>query len=213
MHLAPIDRIVTVRTLCQTSALLAGLLLCGSASAQDKPADGWKSIFNGKNLDGWKASEKPENWSVEDGAIVGRGDRSHLFYMEQPFENCEFKADVKLNKGGNSGMYFRTQFGTGWPTGYEAQVNNSHRDPKRTGSLYNFVDVTKQLVPDDTWWTQHITVNGNHIIIKVNDKVVVDYVDEKNTHKKGYLALQQHDPGSVVHYKNLMVKPLPPSKE
>src|SRR5437588_475896 len=98
---------------------------------------------------------------------------------------------------------------TGWTsifdgktlTGWEANVNNSHRDPKRTGSLYNFVDVTEQLVPDDTWWTQHIIVRGNHIIIKVNDKTVVDFTDEKETYKRGYLALQQHDPKSVVYYK------------
>lgn len=189
-------------------------LVCAAVRAQDQGSEeGWKSIFDGKTLDGWKASEKPENWKVEEGAIVGRGDRSHLFYMQEQFENCEFKAEVKLNKGGNSGMYFRTQFGTGWPTGYEAQVNNSHTDPKRTGSLYNFVNVSEQLVPDDTWWTQHILANGNHMIIKVNDKVVVDYVDEKNTHTKGHLALQQHDPGSVVHYRKLMVKPLPPTKK
>ena len=64
-------------------------------------------------------------------------------------------------------------------------------------------------IPDDTWWTQHIIASGNHIIIKVNDKVVVDYVDEKKTHMKGYLALQQHDPGSRVQYRNLMMKKLP----
>ncbi len=182
--------------------------MAGMAGAQEKSTDGWTSLFDGKTLNGWKASEMPENWSVVEGCIVGRGDRSHLFYMEQEFTDCEFKAEVKLNKGGNSGMYFRTAFGTGWPTGYEAQVNNSHKDPKRTGSLYNFVNVREQLVPDDTWWTQHIAIKGNHIVIKVNDKVVVDYVDEKNTHKKGHLALQQHDPGSVVQYRNLMVKPL-----
>jgi hypothetical protein len=173
-------------------------------------ADGWIRMFDGKSLEGWKASERPENWKVEDGAIVGRGDRSHLFYMKEQCENCEFKVTVKINKGGNSGMYFRAEFMTGWPNGYEAQVNNSHKDPKRTGSLYNFVDVREQLIPDDTWWTQHVIANGNHIVIKVNDKVVVDYVDEKNTHSKGHLALQQHDPGSVVHYKDLMMKKLPP---
>jgi hypothetical protein len=172
-------------------------------------ADGWIRMFDGKSLEGWKASERPENWKVEDGAIVGRGDRSHLFYMKEQCENCEFKVTVKINKGGNSGMYFRAEFMTGWPNGYEAQVNNSHKDPKRTGSLYNFVDVREQLIPDDTWWTQHVIANGNHIVIKVNDKVVVDYVDEKNTHSKGHLALQQHDPGSVVHYKDLMMKKLP----
>lgn len=191
-----------------TCGLAVALVASALAIAGEATDDGWQKIFDGKSLEGWKANERPENWTVEDGAIVGRGQRSHLFYMAEEFEDCEFKTDVKLNRGGNSGMYFRAAFSSGWPNGYEAQVNNSHRDPKRTGSLYNFVDVRQQLVPDDTWWNQHIIVNGNHIVIKVNGKVVVDYVDEKQTHKKGYLALQQHDPGSQVSYKNLMVKPL-----
>ena len=192
-------------------AVAIGLAAAWLAVAQ-KPEAGWVSMFDGKTLSGWKASENPENWTVQDGAIVGRGPRSHLFYLAEDCENCEFKAEVKLNKGGNSGMYFRAQFGTGWPNGYEAQVNNSHRDPKRTGSLYNLVNVSEQLVPDDTWWRQHIIADGNHITIKVNDKVVVDHVDEKNTHQKGHLALQQHDPGSVVQYRNLMMKKLPSKK-
>ncbi len=185
--------------------LLPALLLAACAGfAADEP--GWKRIFDGKTLDGWKANENPGSWSVRDGAIVGDGDVSHLFYMGAECGDCEFKAEVKINHGGNSGMYFRAAFGPGWPKGYEAQVNSSHADWKRTGSLYNFVNVKEQLVPDDTWFTQHIIAKGNHIIIKVNDKVVVDYVDEKNTFQKGYLALQQHNKGSVVHYRNLMMR-------
>ena len=132
--------------------------------------------------------------------------------MVRQCENCEFKAEALTKPKANSGMYFRTAFGPRFPKGYEAQVNNSHRDPVRTGSLYNFVKVLDQLVKDDVWFTQHIIADGNHIIIKVNDKVVVDYVDEKNTYTKGYLALQQHDPGSEVHYRNLMMRVLPPKK-
>jgi hypothetical protein len=132
--------------------------------------------------------------------------------MKEKCVNCEFKAEVKINHGGNSGMYFRTAFGPGFPKGYEAQVDNTHRDPVRTGSLYNFVKVLEQLIPDDTWWTQHIIVEGNHIQIFVNDKKTVDYIDEKNTFTSGYLALQQHNAGSVVEYKNLMMKALPGPK-
>jgi hypothetical protein len=196
--------------------LLAGiatahLLTTSAAYSQSKPGE-WVSMFNGKDLDGWKANEHPESWKAVDGTIVGDGPASHLFWMKEECENCEFKAQVKINHGGNSGMYFRTAFGPGFPKGYEAQVNSSHRDPKRTGSLYNFVDVLDQLVPDDTWWTQDIIADGNHIIIKVNDKVVVDYVDQKNTYTKGYLALQQHNAGSVVQYKDLMFRKLPEKK-
>ena len=129
--------------------------------------------------------------------------------MVRECENCEFKADVKISDGGNSGMYFRTAFGPGFPKGYEAQVNSSHKDPKRTGSLYNFKNVLEQLVPPETWFNQHIIAQGNHLVIKVNGKTAVDYVDEKNTYVKGYLALQQHNQGSVVMYKNLVTRPLP----
>ena len=97
----------------------------------------------------------------------------------------------------------------GWPDGYESQVNATARDWKRTGSLYNFVDIKEQLVQPDTWYTQHIIAKGNHIVTKINGKTVVDHVDEKNTHTRGHLALQQHDPGTTVHYRNLQMKPIP----
>ena len=190
--------------------ILAVLLLSAGALSA---AGGWKKMFDGKTLKNWKANENDASWSVKNGAIVGDGERSHLFYMQEQCENCEFKAQVKLNHGGNSGMYFRAKFDKGWPAGYESQVNNTHPDWRRTGSLYRLSDVKDQLVPDDTWWTQHIIADGNHIIVKVNDKVVVDYVDEKNTFLKGYLALQQHNKGSVVEYKDLMMRQLPAKKK
>ncbi len=190
----------------------AALFLMPAAFPKDAKAGKWIKMFNGKNLDGWKANENPEAWKAVDGTIVGDGPVSHLFWMKEECNNCEFKAMVKISDGGNSGMYFRTAFGPGFPKGYEAQVNSSHKDPKRTGSLYNFKNVMEQLVPPDTWFTQDIIANGNHIIIKVNDKTVVDFVDEKNTYTKGYLALQQHNKGSVVTYKELMFRNLPASK-
>jgi len=194
--------------LCAT-LLSAGVCL-GAEQAQPAPGkDGWISMFDGKTLNGWKANERPESWKVADGAIVGDGPASHLFWMGQECENCEFRAEVKLNHSGNSGMYFRTAFGPGFPKGYEAQVENTSPDPQKTGSLYGIARVTDQLIQDDTWWTQHIIVNGNHIIIKVNDKVVTDTVDAQNRYTKGYLALQQHNPGSIVEYRNLMMRPLP----
>jgi hypothetical protein len=190
-----------IRSLVFTFAF-AGSVLLG--------ADGqWISMFDGKTLDGWKAPQSPSSWSVRNGTITGDGEMSHLFWMAEQCDNCEFKAQVRLNHGGNSGMYFRAKFMPGWPEGYEAQVNNTHSDWKRTGSLYNFANIKEQLVPDDTWWDQHIIADGNHIIIEVNGKKVVDYLDDKNTYTKGYLALQQHNKGSVVEFKDLMFRPLP----
>ncbi len=193
-------------------AVCCMLLAAGSARAGE---GGWIPLFDGKTLKGWEASERPENWTVEDGAICGHGERSHLFYANREFKNFEFKADVMINKGGNSGIFFHSQPEEGWPTkGYEAQVNNTHKDPVKTGSIYYTVKLFESPAKDDTWWTQHIIVQDKRITVKVNDKVLFEYDEPEGVagpHKlsQGKFALQQHDPGSKVRYKNILVKPLP----
>src|ERR1700676_1041635 len=177
------------------SILLFGVVsaaLWMSAAAQSAPAvppaaakDGWISMFDGKTLDGWKANGNPDSWKAADGVITGDGPASHLFWMVRECPNCEFRAEVKLNHSGNSGMYIRTAFGPGFPKGYEAQVENTSPDPQKTGSLYGFSKITEQLIPDDTWWTQDVIVQGNHFVIKINGKVVTDYVEATNKYTKG----------------------------
>lgn len=202
-------------------AVLVLALLSGSLSSFAQ--DGWISIFNGKNLDGWKVGNNASSFSVVDGTIKVAGPVAHLFYdgaiKNHMFKNFEFKAKVMTKPGANSGIYFHTVYQeTGWPAkGYEVQVNNSHTDWKRTGSLYNVVDIKENYAKDDEWYTEHIIVEGKHITIKINDKVVVDYeenLDNRNEDMKGRIissgtfALQAHDPKSVVYYKDIMVKPL-----
>jgi len=99
-------------------------------------------------------------------------------------------------------------------------VNNTYEsDPKKSGSLYGVVDVTDQKIEDDTWWTETVTVKDHHITIKLNDETVVDYdepadkaafsEDFERRLGSGTFALQGHDPGSTVYYKNIRVKRLP----
>jgi hypothetical protein len=192
-------------------SVMTVLLAAMSLAAQSAPkpgADGWISMFDGKSLEGWQANENPESWKAVGGSIVGDGQRSHLFWMVRECEDCEFRAEVKLNHSGNSGMYVRAAMGPGFPKGYEAQVENTSPDPQKTGSLYGICKVTEQLIQDDTWWTQDVIVRGDHFIIKINDKVVTDCTDPRNRYTKGYLVLQQHNAGSVVEYRNLMMRPL-----
>lgn len=206
-------------------AAMIGALLTAlpPASGDDGGAEaGWVQLWDGKSFKGWKASENRDSWKIEDGVIVCHGPRSHLFYVgdQAPFKNFELRVDVKTTPGSNSGIYFHTRYqDQGWPKyGYEAQVNNSHRDPKRTGSLYGVVNVLKAPAKDNEWFTETIIVRGRRIIIKVNDKVVVDYTEPEGkqpgkdfTRKldQGTFALQAHDPDSVVYYKNIRVKKLP----
>ena len=130
------------------------------------------------------------------------------------------KATVMTQPGANSGIYIHTQYQEdGWPTyGYEVQVNNSQEDWRRTGSLYAIVDVKENYANDNEWYTEYVKVEGNRIIIKINDIVTVDYTQPENPLrgdgekerilKRGTFALQGHDPGSVVFYKDIMVRPL-----
>ncbi len=167
---------------------------------------GWIKVFDGKTLSGWSAVD-PGQWEVKDGVLIGQGNVSHLF-SPNTYTNLEFKAEVRTKTNSNSGMYFRAERGSGWPKGYEVQVNNTYKDPQKTGGLYNFSKITESPTKDNEWWTQHIIAIGNRTIVKVNDKVVTDFVDEKNTFTSGHLAFQQHDPGSSTEYRNVMVKRL-----
>ena len=212
--------------------LLAALVLCSAASRVEAQR-GWVTILDAKSFKNWKvAPESPSSrveetatekrvvagdslrdgrWTFKDGVLHGEGGVSPIFSPRGDYENFVYRAEIRISDKGNSGQYFRTTFGNGFPNGYEAQVNSTHTDPVRTGSLYGFVKVLDMLVPPDTWFTQEVTAVGNHITIKVNGKTTVDFVDEKNTHAKGHFAFQQHNLGSEVWIRNVRVKELPAS--
>ena len=200
-----------------TSLLLAGLLLVlSSAITSDSQSEGWVTLFDGKTLTGWKAAENPSTFSVADGALVVFGNRAHLFYdgpvKNHDFKNFEFKADVMTAPGANSGIFIHTTYqDTDWPKkGYEIQVNNTHGDWRKTGSIYAVQDVKEAPAKDNEWFTQHIIVQGKKITIKINDKVINEYTEGENGRlSSGTIALQGHDPKSKVIYKNIMIKPLP----
>ena len=194
---------------------ILGLLLGAGwlpVRAEEKKDDkGWVQLFNGKDLTGWEVYPKGTGkWKVEDGILIGSGPASHLFSKRDDYQNFRYRVEAMINDHGNSGQYFRTAFGPGFPKGYEAQINSTHSDPVRTGSLYNFVEVRKQLHKPDEWFTQEVIAEGDHIIIKVNGEKVVDTHNDR--YSKGRFALQQHDPGTVVKFRKIEVMELPASK-
>ena len=209
--------------------LALGLTAIGySAAEKAAPApkaddSGWISLFDGKSLDDWKVGNNPVAFAVEDGCLVAKSGVAHLFYdgkvKDHNFKNFEFKADVMTKPKANSGIYFHTKFQEkDWPNqGFEAQVNNSGGDPVRTGSLYNIVPVRDKLVNDNEWFHYYIKVVGKHILIKINDKTVVDWTEPTPPKPpspgrvigSGTFAIQGHDPGSRTAYKNIFVRPLP----
>jgi hypothetical protein len=204
----------------QIAVLCAVVVLVGACAATGQPVaeEGWHPLFDGKTLDGWKASENVKSFSVVDGKIQAFGPRSHLFYVgpvgDHSFRNFELKLEVMTTPGSNSGVYFGTAYQErGWPgKGIECQVNATHKDWKRTGSLYNIVNVREAHHKDGEWFTYHIIVNGRTVVTKVDGKTVVEYAEPPDARRKlssGTICLQGHDPKSRVFYRNIRIKPLP----
>jgi hypothetical protein len=195
--------------------LLAAAVCSNIASAAD---DQWVSLFDGSTLSGWtKAGSDDSNWEVKDGSIVGTG-KASMLYSPKTYKNFKFRAELKINDGGNSGMYFRCPAPNGsFGEGYEAQVDSTHRDPIRTGSLYTFVHIFDQIVPPDTWFTYEVECvtkeyRGSvipHIKITINGKLLYEFLDHSNSWKEGHFAFQQHDPGSRVEIRKIEVLELP----
>ncbi len=219
--------------LAQASLLfsLLGLLAPASAQAADAPKSddkGWITLFDGKTFDGWKINENKDTWKIVDGALVARGDRSHLFYQgkveNHKFKNFELQLEVMTKPNSNGGVYVHTKYqDEGWPAnGIEVQVNNTHSDPIKTSSFYRAKNVMNDSpAKDDEWFTMNIKVKDKHGTVKINDKVVNEFVQPDDWKREagwennvfsaegGTIALQGHDPGSEVRFRNIRIRPLP----
>ena len=206
-------------------ALIVSLAFMASpaiVNAQDPvpDKDGWYHLFDGKSLDNWKPAEEPKAFKVEKGLIVAGGTKlTHLYYvgpiLNAKFKNFELKAEVMTRPKGNSGIIFHTQYqAKGFPDkGFEFQINNTGSDKVfRTGSIYPAKKMDRIFVKDDEWFECHLLVKGTKVILKVNGDVTMDTtlpLDAKTgrTLGSGTFAIQGHDPGSIVYFRSIRVKP------
>ena len=200
----------------------AACLVVVASVASDLRAGEWQPLFDGKSLDGWQATEHPEVFKVEDGAIAaGGGPMAHLVYMgpvgEHDFTDFELRMDVRAAPGSNGGVFFHTEPQAGsLKKGYEAQVCDTYPDKRKTGSLVDVQDLDAAPVRDGEWFEYGIDVKGKRITIRIDGRPVVEYEEPANPERKkgrerrilshGQIALQAHDPKSMVFYKNIRIR-------
>lgn len=220
----PVARLNVRRMKSNALLSLAALTLLAATvnlrAAEDET--GFTPLMDGKTFSGWKPStDNPGTWTIKDGAFVANGPRCHLYYVgdEKPFKNFHLKAEVMTEPNSNGGIYFHTAYlADGWPQrGFESQVNNSHSDWKKTGSIYDVANTGLTIAQDNKWWTQEIIVQGNKVTVLVDGRPVVQYVEPAGAQpgkpyerklNEGTFALQGHDPKSTIYYKNIRVKRL-----
>lgn len=178
----------------------------------DRPPDQgeWKSLFNGKDLNGWFIRGKAQ-WSVQDGLLTGIDGMGHI-YTDAAVTDCEVRGMFRVSENGNSGFYFRcnppADDPDGFPRGYEAQINN-HGDAF-TGWLWKPGTPTgpaKELITkDDEWFSLRVKAVGDHLQIWVNDQPLTDYHDGE--YVEGHFAIQGHNPGMKIEAKELYYRDL-----
>ena len=203
-------------------AVIVSTAFVATAAHAADAEEGFVSLMDGKSFAGWKkAEESQETWTVKGGEFIAHGPRCHLFYVgdDKPFKNFHLKAEVMTTPGSNGGIYFHTKYQErDWPRqGFESQVNCTHGDWIKTGSLYGIVNVGHAFSKDNQWWTQEIIVENNAVTVKVDGTTVLQYTEPAGaqpgrpfTRKidQGTFALQGHDPNSEIHYRNIRVKRL-----
>ena len=196
-------------------AITIVLLVHSPASAD------WTNLFNGTDLTGWRIGENPDSFSVQDGLMVADGPRAHAFYVgpdgAASFKDFVFETEVFTTYGANSGIYFHTHYQSeDWPsTGYEAQINQTHEDPKKTGGLYGVQDNYAAVAQDYEWFDYQITVSGKRIVLKIDGRTITDYTEPNDLDRpwrqlgQGTFAIQAHDPWRPVYFRNMRVQSIP----
>jgi hypothetical protein len=194
--------------------LVIAVLLCVSGGVNAK---GKKSIFNGKNLDGWKI-HGTEKWYVEDGLLVCEsGPDKEYGYLstEKNYDDFELTVEFQQEANGNSGIFIRSTFDGTKVSGWQVEVAPPNHD---TGGIYEsygrgwliqIEDEKEDILKMGEWNTMKIRVVGGQIITWLNGEQMVDITDDRIAKGKGAIALQIHSGGGIkVRWKNLMVKEL-----
>ena len=196
----------------------------------------WQSLFNGKDLSGWKANILPESFSVENGAIKAHCKapglrKSHLFFVGEnkenfvTFKNFELELFARGEPNSNSGIFFHTDMTPRddkehLRNGYEVQLIDGENPKAKTGSLYSVIELENSSVDEAEWFKIRIKVVDKKIEVFLNEKRVVDYTEPINPKRRpersgrllnpegGAIALQAHDPESVYYFRDIRIRKL-----
>ena len=201
------------------SVAMLGIVFAALAAggAPDAERSGWRPLFNGKDLTGWKATGKA-TWSVEDGCLVGAqgpGRAPGDLFTKEKFGDFELKVTFKMHWPGNSGVWFRYETAD---RAYQADILE-YKDPVcYAGSLYctgkMFISMNEDpdIVNRESWNTMKIRAQGDHLVITLNDVVTADV--HEGSFSRGRIGFQIHAGDQFKDMKiivrEIAIQPLPP---
>ena len=200
--------------------LLGGLrYAAGQVTADCRPKTGYRPIFNGRTLDGWKQAG-PGKFTVVDGELRTEGGMGMLWYQAKELKSYSLKLDWKLDGDDNSGVF------VGFPAsddpwsavnnGYEVQIDATDAPERTTGAVYGFksadlVARDRVLRPPGQWNSYEIRVQGERLQIFLNGVKINDFTntDPARSLKDGYIGLQNHGADDQVSFRDIQLRELP----
>ncbi|HVW84656.1 MAG TPA: DUF1080 domain-containing protein [Bryobacteraceae bacterium] len=194
------------------------LFVAGIAVAQDKSntltraekSEGWRLLFDGRSLNGWEARPTSAattngDWKVQDGSIVCPGTSPGWLATTATFSDYHLKLQFRGSEKVNSGVFLRSQK-EGQPhiTGYELQIWDYQPAGYSTGSLVNTIKAPPTKILGDEWNNYDITADGDHYVIVLNGKTLLDTHD--SAHRSGVIGFQcQKD--NKIEFRGIKVLP------
>ena len=175
------------------------------------------SLFNGKDLTGWKIYGT-EKWYVENGILICEsGPDKEYGYLatERTFKDFELTLEFKQEANGNSGVFFRSFIEGTKITGWQAEVAPPGHD---TGGIYESYGRGWLIKPDPEkdkflkmgeWNTMTVKAVGDRVTTWLNGEMMIDFEDAKIGAAEGSIALQIHSGGGIkVLWRNIKIKVL-----
>ena len=193
------------------------IVLIVAATVLAKAQNPTESLFNGKNLDGWKIYGT-EKWYVQDGLLVcesGPDKQYGYLATEKWYDNFVLEVEFKQEANGNSGVFFRSTIDGTKVKGWQVEVAPPNHD---SGGIYeSYGRGWLHQIPDDEegflkmgeWNKMKIQVDGKRVITWLNGHQMTDLTDDKIGEGNGSIALQIHDGGGIkVCWRNLVIQKL-----
>ncbi|MEJ8660960.1 ThuA domain-containing protein [Streptomyces sp. MS1.AVA.4] len=202
--------------------LLGGLrYTSGQVNADCKPATGYRDLFNGQTLEGWKQAG-PGKFNVVDGELRSEGGMGMLWYQAKELKSYSLKLDWKMAGDDNSGIF------VGFPAsddpwsavnnGYEVQIDATDAADRTTGAVYGFKSADlkardRVLRPPGQWNSYEIKVQGERLQVFLNGVKINDFTntDPVRSLKDGYVGIQNHGADDQVSFRNIQLRELPSS--
>lgn len=192
---------MNIKTIAAGFIIIIFYIACNGAKVQEQNTlteqeqkDGWKLLFNGKDLTGWHSylqKQPGKSWQVEDGAIYLDKDSSSVYEdyadltSDEEFENFDLKLEFKTDTCANSGVLFYVhedpKYQNTWETGPEMQIDDVVCGPdhlskmNRMGTLYDLYPVDSEYVgASGKWYQYEIIANNGHLQLFEEGHKVVD---------------------------------------